>query len=184
MFTCCNGLLCPVLCGFISVNSVWHQLKFMAIISVILNGHLVCLVQMARNTRSGHNKVPPPPPPPPPVPAELLATLVEGQQMLNEAMQTMAQQNRGVRHTHQGGEANQYSNFQGFLAHQASSFQEGLWTSGSRWMAQHSRAEVSLVEGDWGLKMEYAAQQLEGKAGVWWSHYRASLPTNAVVTWD
>jgi len=32
------------------------------------------------------------------------------------------------------------------------------------------------------LKMEYAAQQLEDKAGVWWSHHRASLPANAVVT--
>jgi len=60
-------------------------------ISVILNDHLVCLVHMARNTRSGHNEVPSPPPPPPPTPAELLATLVEGQPMLNEAMQTMAQ---------------------------------------------------------------------------------------------
>jgi len=62
----------------------------MAIISVILNGHLVFLVLMAHNTRSGHNEVPPPPPPPPPMPVELLATLVEGQRMLNEAMQTMA----------------------------------------------------------------------------------------------
>ena len=70
----------------------------MAITSVILNGHLVCLVQMARNTRSVNNEVLPPPPPPSPTPAELLATLVEGQRMLNEAMQTMAQQNRGGRH--------------------------------------------------------------------------------------
>ena len=31
------------------------------------------------------------------------------------------------------------------------------------------------------LKAEYAAHQLEGKAGVWWSHYRTSLP---VVTRD
>jgi len=69
---------------------------------------------MACNTRSGHNEVPAPPPPPPPTPAELLATLVEGQWMLNEAMQTMAQQNRGGRHARQGGEANQYSNFKDF----------------------------------------------------------------------
>jgi len=32
--------------------------------------------------------------------------------------------------------------------------------------------------------MEYAAHKLEGKAGVWWSHHWASLPANAVVTWD
>ena len=81
----------------------------MAIILVILNDRLVYLVHMARNTRSGHNEVPPPPPTPPPTPAELLATLVEGQRMLNEAMQTMAQQNRCGR-----GEANQYSNFKDF----------------------------------------------------------------------
>ena len=69
---------------------------------------------MARNTRSGHNEVPPPPPPPPPTPTELLAALVEGQRMLNEAMQTMAQHNRGGRHVRQGGEANQYSSFKDF----------------------------------------------------------------------
>jgi len=34
------------------------------------------------------------------------------------------------------------------------------------------------------LKTEYAVHQLEGKEGVWWSHHRASLPANAVVTWD
>jgi len=34
------------------------------------------------------------------------------------------------------------------------------------------------------LKADYAAHQLEGKAGVWFSHYRASLPASAVVTWD
>jgi len=86
----------------------------MAIISVVLNGHLVCLVQIARNTRSGHNEVLPPPPPPPPTPAELLAALVEGQRMLNEALQTMAQQNRGGRHVRPGGEANQHSSFKDF----------------------------------------------------------------------
>jgi len=69
---------------------------------------------MARNTRSGHNEVPPPPPPPPPTPTELLAALVEGQRMLNEAMQTMAQHNRGGRHVRQGGEANQHSSFKDF----------------------------------------------------------------------
>ena len=34
--------------------------------------------------------------------------------MLNEAMQTMAQHNRGGRHVRQGGEANQYSSFMDF----------------------------------------------------------------------
>jgi len=50
-----NELLCLVLYGFISVNSVWHQLRFIGNYFVILNDHLVCLVQMARSTHSGHN---------------------------------------------------------------------------------------------------------------------------------
>jgi len=74
-----------------SVNYVWHQLSFIDNYFVILNDYLVCLVHMARNIRSSNNEVPPPPPPPPPTPAELLATLVEGQRMLNEAMRTMVQ---------------------------------------------------------------------------------------------
>jgi len=49
-------------------------------------------------------------------------------------------------------------------------------------MAQHSRAEVPLAEVTKELKTEYAAHQLESKAGVWWSHHRASWPANAVVT--
>jgi len=108
-----NELFYLLLYGFISVNSVCHQLRFIINYFVILNDHLVYLVQIARSTRSGHNEVLPPPPPHPPRPAELLATLVEGQRMLNEAMQTMAQQNRGGRHVRQGREAN-HSNFKEF----------------------------------------------------------------------
>ena len=98
----------------------------MAIIFVILNSHLVCLLQIAHNTRSRHNEVPPPPPPPPPTPAELLATLVEGQRMLNEAMQTMAQHNRGGRHARQDGEANQYNIFKDFQDTKPPLFEEAV----------------------------------------------------------
>jgi len=131
----------------------------MAIIYVILNGHLVCLVQMARNTLSGHNEVPPPPPPPPPTPAELLATLIDGQRMLNEAMQTMAQQNRGGRHARQGGEANQYNNFTDFqdtkpplLKEAAEPLEAGEWLNT---LEQKFRLLRVTEE----LKAEYAAHQ-------------------------
>jgi len=70
--------------------------------------------------------VPPPPPPPPPTPVELLATLVAGQRMLNEAMQTMAQQNRGGHHARQGGEANQHSNFKDFQDTKLPLFKEAV----------------------------------------------------------
>jgi len=139
---------------------------------------------MARNTHSGHNEVPPPPPPPQPTPAELLATLVEGQRMLNEAMQTMAQQNRGGRHARQGGEANQYSNFKDFQDTKPPLFKEAVEPlEADEWM-NTLKQKFRLLRVTEELKAEYAAHQLEGKAGVWWSHYRTSLPANAVVTWD
>jgi hypothetical protein len=48
------------------------------------------------------------------------------QRMLNEAMQTMAQQNRGGRHARQGGEANQYSNFKDFQDTKPPLFKEAV----------------------------------------------------------
>ena len=131
----------------------------MAIISVILNGHLVCLVQMARSTRSGHNEVPPPPPPPPPTPAELLATLVEGQRMLNEAMQTMAQQNRGGRHARQGGEANQYSSFKDFQDTKPPLFKEAVEPLEADEWLNTLEQKLRLLRVTEELKAEYATHQ-------------------------
>ena len=34
------------------------------------------------------------------------------------------------------------------------------------------------------LKAEYASHQLQGPAGIWWTHFLSSLPANARVTWD
>jgi len=154
------------LCEFISLNSIWQQLRFMAIISVVLNGHLICLVQMARNTRSGHNEVPPPPPPPPPMPTELLAALVEGQRMLNEAMQTMAQQNRGGRHVRQGGEANQHSGFKDFQDTKPPLFKEAVEPLEADEWLNTLEQKFRLLRVTEELKAEYAAHQMEGKAGV------------------
>ena len=33
------------------------------------------------------------------------------------------------------------------------------------------------------LKTEYAAHQLQGPVGIWWSHYRATYPENAPIAW-
>ena len=142
------------------------------------------LCRWLANTRSGHNEVPPPPPPPPSTPAELLATLVEGQRMLNEAMQTMAQQNRGGRHVRQGGEANQHSNFKDFQDTKPPVFKEAVVPLEVDEWLNTLELKFRLLRVTEELKAEYVAHQLEGKAGVWWSHYRTSLLANAVVTWD
>jgi len=115
---------------------------------------------MARNTRSGHNEMPPPPPPPPPTPTELLATLVEGQRMLNEAMQTMAQQNRGGRHARQGGEANQYSSFKDFQDTKPLLFKEVVEPLEADEWLNTLEQKFCLLRVMEELKAEYAAHQL------------------------
>jgi hypothetical protein len=34
------------------------------------------------------------------------------------------------------------------------------------------------------MKIEYASQQLQGPAGIWWCHHRNTLLENMVVVWD
>ena len=100
--------------------------------------------------------------------------------MLNEAMQTIAQQNRGGRHAHQGGEANQYSNFKDFQDMKV--FKEASEPLEADEWLNTLEQKFCLLRVTEELKAEYAVHQFEGKAGVWWSHYRTSLPANAVVT--
>jgi hypothetical protein len=35
-----------------------------------------------------------------------------------------------------------------------------------------------------GMKTEYASQQLQGPAGIWWYHYRSILSEDDEVVWD
>ena len=34
------------------------------------------------------------------------------------------------------------------------------------------------------MKAEYASHQLQGPAGIWWTHYLSALPVRANVTWE
>jgi len=34
------------------------------------------------------------------------------------------------------------------------------------------------------LKAEYAAHQLQGPAGIWWSHHRTTYPEGTPITWN
>jgi len=104
--------------------------------------------------------------------------------MLNEAMQTMAQQNRGGRHVRQGGEANQHSSFKDFQDTKPPLFKEAVEPLEADEWVNTLEQKFRLLRVTEELKAEYAAHQLEGKAGVWWSQYRTSLPANTVVTWD
>ena len=99
-------------------------------------------------------------------------------------MHTMAQQNRGGRHVRQGGEANQQSSFKDFQDTKPPVFKEAVEPLEADEWLDTLEQKFRLLRVTEELKVEYAAHQLEGKAGVWWSHYRTSLPANAEVTWD
>ena len=88
----------------------------------------------------------------------------------------MAQQNRGGRHVRQGGEANQHSSFKDFQDTNPPLFKEAVEPlEAVEWLNTLEQKFRSLWVTE-ELKAKYAAHQLEGKAGVWWSNYRTSLP--------
>jgi hypothetical protein len=124
----------------------------------------------------------PPPPPPPPTTAELMQTVVEGQRLLAEAMHQLV--NQDARHGHQGPKLNQYSNFKDFLDTKPWLFKEVEEPlQADEWLNiidQKSRLLCLTDE----LKIEYASHQLHGQAGIWWSHYRSTLPPNIQINWD
>jgi len=89
---------------------------------------------------------------------------------------------RGGRHARQGGEANQCSNFKDFQDTKPPAFKEASAPLEADEWLNTLEQKFCLLRVTEELKTEYAAHQLGGKAGVWWSHYRASLPANSVVT--
>jgi hypothetical protein len=108
-----------------------------------------------------------------------MQTVVEGQRLLADAMRQLV--NWEARHGRQGPKPNQHSDFKDFLNTKPPLFKE---------------AEEPLQAGEWlntieqkfcllhlteELKTEYASHQLHGSAGIWWSHYRSTLPPNVPI---
>ena len=88
------------------------------------------------------------------------------------------------RHVRQGGEANQYSNFKQFQDTKPPVFKEASEPLETNEWLNTLEQKFYLLRVTEELKTKYAAHQLEGKASVWWSHHRATMPDNAVVTYD
>jgi hypothetical protein len=140
---------------------------------------------MAYNFRRGHgieDEEQPPPPPPPPTPTELMQMVVESQRLLADAMRQLV--NRDARHGRQGPEPNQYSDFKDFLDTKASLFKEAEEPLQADEWLNTIEQKFHLLRLTDGLKTEYAFHQLHGPAGIWWSHYRSTLPPNVQINWD
>jgi hypothetical protein len=111
-----------------------------------------------------------------------MQTVVEGQRMLAEAMRQLVDQD--VRHGRQGPAPNQHSDFKEFLDTKPPLFKEAKEPlQANEWLntIEQKFRLLCLTEE---LKTEYASHQLHGLAGIWWSHYRSTLPPNVPITWD
>ena len=120
--------------------------------------------------------------PPPPTPTELMAILAEGQRTMAEALRTIA--NRDGCGARQGPEPNQYRDFKDFLDMKPPIFKEAEEPlQANEWLntLEQKFHLLRLIEV---LKTKYASHQLHGPAGIWWSHHRSTMPTNAQITRD
>jgi len=105
------------------------------------------------------------------------------QRNMEEALRNIADNTR--RGDNQGSrEVNQYSSFKDFMDTKPPVFKEALEPlEADEWintMEQKFRLLWMTEE----LKAEYAAHQLQGPAGIWWSHHRTTYPEGTPITWN
>jgi hypothetical protein len=110
-----------------------------------------------------------------PTSAELLQMIAESQRALAKSCNS---------NVHQGHEPIQYSNYKDFLDTEPPIFREVEDPlQADEWLNSIEQKFRLLNVAD-GMKIEYASQQLQGPTGIWWYHYRSTLPKNDEVIWD
>ena len=85
----------------------------------------------------------------------------------------------------QGGhEVNQYSSFKGFMDTKPPVFKEAVEQLEANEWINTMEQKFRLLRMTEELKAEYAAHQLQGPAGIWWSHHRTTYPEGTPITWN
>jgi len=131
----------------------------------------------------------PPPPPHPPYTADMFFTQFLGSQRNMEQMQhNMEEALRNVadntrRGDNQGSrEVNEYSSFKDFMDTKPPVFKEALEPLKADEWINTIEQKFRLLRMTEELKAEYAAHQLQGPAGIWWSHHRTTYPEETPIT--
>ncbi|XP_066324003.1 uncharacterized protein [Miscanthus floridulus] len=88
------------------------------------------------------------------------------------------------RDQHQEPEPNQFSTFKDFLDTKPFVFKEAEEPLQSDEWLNTIEQKFHLLRLTEHLKTEYALHQLDGPAGIWWSHHRSTLPKDAQITWN
>jgi hypothetical protein len=92
--------------------------------------------------------------------------------------------NRDARHGCLGLDLNRHNDFKDFLDTKPLLFKEAEeLLQADEWLntIEQRFHLLHLIDE---LKTEYASHQLQGPAGIWWSHYRSTLPPNAQLPWE
>ena len=105
------------------------------------------------------------------------------QRNMEEALRNITDNTR--RGDNQGGrEANQYSSFKDFMDTKPPVFKEALEPLEADEWINTMEQKFRLLRMTEELKAEYAAHQLQGPAGIWWSHHHTTYPEGTPITWN
>ena len=105
------------------------------------------------------------------------------QRNMEEALRNIADNTR--RGDNQGGrEVNQYSSFKDFMDTKPPVFKEALEPLKADEWINTMEQKCCLLRMIEELKAEYAAHQLQGPTGIWWSHHRTTYPEGTPITWN
>jgi hypothetical protein len=78
---------------------------------------------------------------------------------------------------------NDYSSFKDFMDTRPLIFKEAVEPlEADEWINMMEKKFRLLRLSD-DLKTEHTAHQLQGSAGMWWSHFRTAYPKNAPIAW-
>jgi hypothetical protein len=139
---------------------------------------------------TGNENCDPPPPPPPPYTAEqFFAQFLRSQRNMESMQQNMEAALHNVmdntRHGLNQGrhEANQYSSFKDFMDTRLLIFKEAAEPLDVKEWINTMEDKFHVLRMTEVLKTKYAAQQLQGPAGMWWKHHHTMFPPNAHITW-
>ena len=105
------------------------------------------------------------------------------QRNMEEALHNIA--DNTCRGDNQGGrEANQYNSFKDFMDTKPPVFKEALEPLEADEWSNTMEQKFRLLRMTEELKAEYAAHQLQGPAGIWWSHHCTTYPEGTPITWN
>ena len=138
-----------------------------------------------RNDQDG-----PLPPPPPYTAEQFFAQFLGAQRNMENLQRNMEAALRNIADNTRHGqprevhEVNQYSSFKDFLDTRPPVFKEATEPLEADEWLNTMEQKFRLLRLTEDLKTEYAAQQLQGPAGMWWSHHRTTYPENAPISWQ